>query len=78
MAISSREYDPETVAFLQRCLDMAIETAGRLRGIPPDDDLRQRLALAIIEGAETDIANVDELVDFALTSLPEFRSRLAN
>jgi hypothetical protein len=78
MPFSNRGYDPETVAFLQQCLDIATETARRLTGAAPDDDTRQRLALAIIEGAETDIANIEELVDFALTSLPEFRSRLAN
>ncbi len=44
----------------------------------PSDDLRKRLALAIMEGADTDLGNQDELIDFALKSLPELRGRLAN
>ena len=74
----SKGYDPETIAFLQQCLDIATEAACRVTGNLPSEDLKQRLALAIMEGAESDIGNKDELVDFALTSLPEFRRQMAN
>jgi hypothetical protein len=78
MAFRSEGYDPETIAFLQQCLDIATEAACRLTGTLPSEDLRQSLAVAIMEGAESDLGNKDELVDFALTSLPEFRRQLAN
>lgn len=78
MPFRSKGYDPETIAFLQQCLDIATEAACRVTGSLPSEDLRQRLASAIMEGANSDIANRDELIDFALRSLPEFRVRLAN
>lgn len=78
MPFRSRGYDPETIAFLQQCLDVAIEAACRITGTPPDDDLRQRLAISIMEGADLDIGNSDDLIDFALRSLPEFRKELAS
>lgn len=78
MPFSDNGYDPETLAFLKECLAIATDAASRVLGTPVSDQLRDRLALAIIEGAETDIGTKDELVDFALSSLPEFRSRLAN
>jgi uncharacterized glyoxalase superfamily protein PhnB len=78
MPFRSKGNDPETIAFLQQCLDIATEATSRLTGASPTDDLKQRLALAIMEGADADISTRDELVDFALKSLPEFRSRLAN
>jgi hypothetical protein len=78
MPFRDKGYDPETIAFLQRCLDIATEAACRLTGALPSEDLRQRLAVAIMEGAESDIGTKDELIDFALRSLPEFRARLAN
>ncbi|MDF2994694.1 MAG: hypothetical protein K0R27_331 [Xanthobacteraceae bacterium] len=80
MAVPFRNkgYDPETVVFLQQCLDIATEAACRLTGSLPSEDLRQRLAIALMEGAEADLSNQDELIDFAVKSLPEFRKRLAN
>lgn len=78
MPFSSKGYDPETVAFLVQCLDVATEAACRVTGSPPTDDLRKKLAVAIMEGADTDLGNADELIDFALKSLPELRGRLAN
>ncbi len=78
MPFSGRGYDPETIAFLVQCLNVATEAARRATGSPPTDDLRKRLALAIMEGADTDLCDQDELIDFALKSLPELRGRLAN
>lgn len=78
MPFRSEGYDPETVAFLQHCLDIASEAAARVTGASPGEDLKQRIALALIEGADCEIGNQDELVDFALRSLPEFRAALAN
>lgn len=78
MPFRSKGYDPETIAFLEQCLDISTKAACRLTGALPSEDLRQRLALAIMEGAEADITSRDELIDFALKSLPEFRARLAN
>ena len=78
MPFRSKGYDPETIAFLQRCLDIATEVACRVTGSLPSEDLKQRLAVAIMEGAEADIGNRDELIDFALRSLPEFRARMAS
>jgi hypothetical protein len=78
MPFSGKGYDPETIAFLVQCLDVATEAACRVTGAPPTDDLRKRLALALMEGHDTDLRNQDELIDFALKSLPELRSRLAN
>jgi hypothetical protein len=78
MPFRDKGYDPETVAFLQQCLDIATEAACRVTGSLPSDDLRQRLAIAIMEGAEADIGNREELIDYALRSLPEFRRTLAS
>ncbi|QJP13278.1 hypothetical protein G3545_06205 [Starkeya sp. ORNL1] len=78
MPFSGRGYDPETIAYLVQCLDVAMEKACRATGSPPSDDLRKRLALAIMEGVDTDLGNQDDLIDFALRSLPELRARLAN
>ncbi|MDF2998904.1 MAG: hypothetical protein K0R27_4541 [Xanthobacteraceae bacterium] len=78
MAISSREYDPETVAFLQQCLDVATEAVCRVTGAMPGEDLRQRLAIALMEGADYRIGSRDELIDFALRSMPEFRKSFAS
>lgn len=78
MPFRSKGYDPESIHFLQQCLDIATEAACRVTGALPSEELRQRLASAIMEGAEADIANKDELIDFALGSLPEFRRRMAN
>lgn len=78
MPFRSKEYDPDKVAFLQECLTIATEVASRVRGEPASDEVIQRLAAAIMEGADSDIGTRDELVDFALASLPEFRSALAN
>lgn len=78
MPFRSKGYDPETIAFLQQCLDIATEAACRVTGALPSEELRQRLASAIMEGADAEIGNKDELIDFALRSLPEFRARLAN
>jgi hypothetical protein len=78
MPFSGRGYDPETITFLVECLQVATEAACRVTGSPPTDDLRKRLALAIMEGHDTDLGNQDELIEFALRSLPELRGRLAN
>ncbi len=78
MPFSGKGYDPETITFLVQCLDVATEAACRVTGSKPNDDLRQRLALAIMEGHDTDLGNQDELIDFALRSLPELRGQLAN
>lgn len=78
MPFRSKGYDPETIAFLQQCLDIATEVACRTTGALPSEDLKQRLAIALMEGAEAEIGNQDELIDFALRSLPEFRKLLAN
>ncbi len=78
MPFRDKGYDPETIAFLQQCLDVATEAACRVTGSLPSEDLRQRLAVALMEGAEAEIGSSDELIDFALRSLPEFRRQLAN
>lgn len=78
MPFSNKGYEPETIAFLVQCLNAAMEAACQVTGSPPTDDVRKRLALAIMEGADADIGNQDDLVDFALRSLPELRNRLAN
>lgn len=78
MPFRSKGYDTERVAFLQECLTIATEVASRVRGEPASHEVIQRLAAAITEGADSDIGTRDELVDFALASLPEFRSALAN
>ena len=78
MPFRSKGYDPETVAFLQQCLDIATDAACRVTGSLPSEDLRQRLAAAIMEGAESDIGSKDDLIDFALRSLPEFRRQMAS
>ncbi|HSI14305.1 MAG TPA: hypothetical protein VK961_19805 [Chthoniobacter sp.] len=78
MPFSSKGYDPETITFLQECLDISMKAACRLTGEPPSEDLRNRLAIAIMEGADSDIGNKDDLIDFALRSLPEFRVQLAD
>ena len=77
MPFRSKGYDPETIAFLQQCLDIATEAACRVTGSLPSEDLKQRLAVALMEGAEAEIGNRDELIDFALRSLPEFRKIMA-
>lgn len=78
MPFRSKGFDPETIAFLQHCLDIATEAACRLTGALPSEDLKQRLAASLMEGANCDITNEDDLIDFALRSLPEFRARMAN
>ena len=78
MPFRSAGFDPETIAFLQECLDIATAAAARVGNVPASEETRRTLAAAIIEGATSGIASRDELVDFALTALPPFRRALAN
>ncbi len=78
MPFSGRGYDLETIAYLVQCLDVAMGEGVLGDGFAAKDDLRKRLALAIMEGADTDLGNQDDLIDFALRSPPGLRARLAN
>lgn len=72
MSFNSRGYDPEMVALLQECLEQAF-AASREHG--EVDGLRQKLASAVMEGANVGIRDKDRLVEFALRALPAFRER---
>lgn len=78
MPFSNKGFDPETIAFLEECLAISMEVASRIIGGPVSDETKQRLAMAIMEGAELHYGNKDALVDYALASLPQFRTGLAN
>ncbi len=73
MPFRSKGYDPETIAFLRQCLDIATEAACRVTGSLPSEDLRQRLASAISGRREFRRANRDELIDFASDHCPSFQ-----
>ena len=78
MPFSDNEYDPETIAFLQQCLDIATGTVTVMLGVVPGPGLRNKLALAILEGSRRNIHSREDLIDFALNSLDELTAKPAS
>ncbi|MDF2997823.1 MAG: hypothetical protein K0R27_3460 [Xanthobacteraceae bacterium] len=50
MPLKCEGYDPEAISLLQQCLDIATEAACTATGALPSEELRQRLAIALLEG----------------------------
>jgi hypothetical protein len=80
MPFSPQIYDPETIAFLDECLNatyavaMLVPSAHAARdGI----DIRHKLALAIIEGFSRGLHQRTKLIDFTLRALPALRAAAA-
>lgn len=75
MPFRNTDFEPETIALLDRCLARAQDQA-RAAGISADgDETRTMLALALIEAANRGEGDEDRLVGFALTALPAWRRR---
>ncbi|MDF2998903.1 MAG: hypothetical protein K0R27_4540 [Xanthobacteraceae bacterium] len=77
MPFASDGYDPETIAFLEECLDSACAAARGSADLVPDHDVRRRLALALLEGAGYGIKDREALIGFTLSALPTFREAMA-
>ncbi|QJP12973.1 hypothetical protein G3545_04455 [Starkeya sp. ORNL1] len=76
MPFMSQGYDPEMIALLEECLNSACAaTVGSADHIP-DDELRRRLAAALLEGAGYGMTDREALIGFALSALPTFREAL--
>ena len=68
-------FDPDEIKALEKCLDIACADAVKIGGMQPiGGELRLRLATALMEGAIAGITDQQELVDFALNTLPLFRA----
>lgn len=76
MAFSSRGYDPESIAFLDECLEKACQAAGEAAAGDGMADLRHKLASAILEGFDAGMRDRSSLVDFALRVLPNYRDKV--
>lgn len=77
MSFSNESFDPEKIAFLEDCLSTACSLAPKLANVDCDGEVRKKLALAILEGVATGIRARDDLIDFALRSLPPYRLKTA-
>lgn len=81
MAFSSDGYDPETIVFLDECLEAACAVAmlvpGSHQAALDDVDIRHKLAAALIEGFGRGLHQRAELIDFTLRALPAFRAAAA-
>ncbi|MDF2998315.1 MAG: hypothetical protein K0R27_3952 [Xanthobacteraceae bacterium] len=73
MPFSSEGFDPEKIAFLEDCLNTACSLAPRLANVECDGEVRKKLALAILEGVASGVRAKNDLIDFALRSLPPYR-----
>lgn len=71
MRFESPSFDPEMVAVLEYCLEVAFTIATKQAGDDPDG-LRRKLATAVMEGANAGIHDPERLVNFALRALPAF------
>lgn len=76
MPFVSEGYDPEMIAPLEECLNSACAAALSSVDHVPDEDLRQRLAAALLEGAGYGMRDREALIGFALSALPTFREAL--
>ncbi len=69
----SVRFDPDTVRILDQCLHEAVQKAAVL-GAEIGEDLRNRLASALIEAATHGERDVARLVEFAMCVLPAHRN----
>ncbi len=72
MRFVSLGFDPEMVAVLEYCVETAFAIAKHHAGDDPEG-LRQKLASAVIEGANSGFHDPERLINFALRALPAFR-----
>ncbi|QJP12986.1 hypothetical protein G3545_04535 [Starkeya sp. ORNL1] len=77
MLFHEEGFDPEKIAFLEDCLDTACGLAPKLANVECNGEVRKKLALAILEGVARGMRARDELIDFALRSLPPYRLKRA-
>jgi hypothetical protein len=77
MPFSNEGFDPEKIAFLEDCLNTACALAPKLANVECGEDVRKKLAMAILEGVATGMRTREALVDFALRSLPPYRLKRA-
>jgi hypothetical protein len=76
MPFMSQGYDPEMIALLEECLNSACAaTVGSVDHVP-EDELRRKLAAALLEGAGYGIREREALIGFALSALPTFREAM--
>jgi len=82
MRFPDASYDPDTVALLERSLDVAWDRA--VRSIPTlallasdGGQTRAVLAQAVLEGAAAGLRDPMELASFALKAFPSFRLQSA-
>lgn len=66
-------FDPDTVRILDHCLHEAAQKAAGL-GAEIGEDLRNRLASALIEAAARGERDAARLVEFAMCVLPAHRN----
>lgn len=71
MPFTKEGYDPETIQLLDEVLAKVCELAAAYRQVTPA--LRETFAGALIEATTLGIQDRDELVTFALRTLPQFR-----
>lgn len=74
MPFRNAEFEPATIAKLDRCLARAEHVAASYGIEAHGDGLRTVLALALIEAASGGEEDEDRLVGFALRALPAYRS----
>lgn len=73
MPFRNAEFEPATIARLDRCLARAQDVAASLSIRADGDGLRTVLALALIEATNAGEEDEDHLVEFALRALPAYR-----
>lgn len=69
-------YDPEALAILDESLRGAAKIAAKIEGSEWGEEVRIRMAAALIEGAKMGIRDSEALIGFALRALPTFQSQL--
>lgn len=69
------QFEPETIAILDRCLAAAMRDAQVLEPNGDTDDHRRRIASALIEAVRDGEQEEKQLLEFALRVLPAYRER---